>query len=67
MVALVALHPAEELRAESGPECAGSSHLPEQQQDEIIHQRELVILPEEPETCTVCTCPFTLCFSSISC
>lgn len=38
-----------ELSAESGPECARSPHPPEQPQDEIIHQGELMFLPEEPE------------------
>lgn len=66
-VALVTLHPSEDLGAVLGPEHAGSPHLPEQHQDEIIHQGELIILPEEPETCTMYTCLFTLCFSSISC
>lgn len=43
-----------------------SPHLPEQHQDEISHQGEPMILPEEPETHTACTCLFTLCFPSIS-
>lgn len=67
MVALVTLHPSEDLGAELGPERARSPHLPEQHQDEIIHQGELIILPEEPESRTMYTCLFTLCFSSIFC